>query len=352
MQPLTVLSRPVLGGRGEKSEGQETGWQAGEEGGSPDAGTLDRVWCRDSGGPETCSLVAPPPHGSPLQVTSLSVAGVPRPGPVLPPLGGSRPGRPGGGAFGAGTGRRGGAGFAFKCGRPSAQTASPGGAQRGTGASPVLQPGHVPALPAPARLSRPGSSSSAGARPGAASSSPRVPGRCPSAMRARALLLAVLAALAQAREPPAAPCPARCDVSRCPSPRCPGGYVPDLCNCCLVCAASEGEPCGGPLDAPCGESLECARGVCRCRGALPVCGTDGRTYANVCALQAASRRALRLSGSPVRQLQKGACPLGKCARAGAGFSRGNGGRRGASRSATPGRRGQVALIQPALRWGN
>uniref|UniRef100_H2QP75 HtrA serine peptidase 3 n=1 Tax=Pan troglodytes TaxID=9598 RepID=H2QP75_PANTR len=129
-------------------------------------------------------------------------------------------------------------------------------------------------------------------------------------MQARALLLAALAALALAREPPAAPCPARCDVSRCPSPRCPGGYVPDLCNCCLVCAASEGEPCGGPLDSPCGESLECVRGLCRCRGSHAVCGTDGHTYANVCALQAASRRALQLSGTPVRQLQKGACPLG------------------------------------------
>ncbi|XP_076794471.1 serine protease HTRA3 isoform X1 [Arvicanthis niloticus] len=122
--------------------------------------------------------------------------------------------------------------------------------------------------------------------------------------------LATLAVLALAREPPAAPCPARCDVSRCPSPRCPGGYVPDLCNCCLVCAASEGEPCGRPLDSPCGDSLECVRGVCRCRWTHTVCGTDGHTYADVCALQAASRRALQISGTPVRQLQKGACPSG------------------------------------------
>ncbi|MEJ1274504.1 HtrA serine peptidase 3 [Cricetulus griseus] len=135
-------------------------------------------------------------------------------------------------------------------------------------------------------------------------------------MQARALLptalatLATLAVLALAREPPTAPCPARCDVSRCPSPRCPGGYVPDLCNCCLVCAASEGEPCGRPLDSPCGDSLECVRGVCRCRWTHAVCGTDGHTYADVCALQAASRRALQISGTPVRQLQKGACPSG------------------------------------------
>ncbi|XP_010831555.1 PREDICTED: serine protease HTRA3-like, partial [Bison bison bison] len=75
-------------------------------------------------------------------------------------------------------------------------------------------------------------------------------------------------------------------------------------------AATEGEPCGRPVDSPCGESLECVRGLCRCRWANAVCGTDGHTYANVCALQAASRRALQLSGTPVRQLQKGACPSG------------------------------------------
>ncbi|KAM4854893.1 serine protease HTRA3 [Thomomys bottae] len=129
-------------------------------------------------------------------------------------------------------------------------------------------------------------------------------------MPARSLLLAALAALALAPEPPAAPCPARCDVSRCPSPRCPGGYVPDPCHCCLVCAAGEGEPCGGARDAPCGDGLACVQGACRCRWAQAVCGTDGHTYASVCALQAASRRALRLAGAPVRQLQKGACPSG------------------------------------------
>ncbi|XP_021116004.1 serine protease HTRA3 isoform X2 [Heterocephalus glaber] len=129
-------------------------------------------------------------------------------------------------------------------------------------------------------------------------------------MHAHALLVAALLALARAREPPATPCPSRCDVSRCPSPRCPGGYVPDACSCCLVCAAGEGEPCGRARDAPCGESLECTRGVCRCRWASPVCGTDGRTHGSVCALQAASRRALQLSGTPVRVLQKGACPSG------------------------------------------
>ncbi|XP_075400765.1 serine protease HTRA3 isoform X2 [Tenrec ecaudatus] len=129
-------------------------------------------------------------------------------------------------------------------------------------------------------------------------------------MRAQALLLAALAALAVAQESPRLSCPAYCDVSRCLSRRCPGGYAPDHCKCCLVCAASEGEPCGRPTDSPCGDSLDCTRGVCRCRWPHPVCGTDGNTYANLCALKAASRRELRLSGILLRPLQKGACPSG------------------------------------------
>uniref|UniRef100_I3J6D1 HtrA serine peptidase 3a n=1 Tax=Oreochromis niloticus TaxID=8128 RepID=I3J6D1_ORENI len=70
-------------------------------------------------------------------------------------------------------------------------------------------------------------------------------------------------------------CASRCDVSSCPSPSCPGGYVPDRCNCCLVCSPREGDPCGRKDDLPCGDGLECklfaagkrrgSKGACRCK---------------------------------------------------------------------------------------
>lgn len=110
-------------------------------------------------------------------------------------------------------------------------------------------------------------------------------------------------------------CPTRCDVSTCPSPSCPSGYVPDRCNCCLVCAQGEGEACGRKDDLPCGDGLECkhpagkrlAKGVCRCKFSSEVCGSDGKTYGNVCQLKASSRKAL-LQGQPgVSQVQRGPC---------------------------------------------
>ncbi|KAM9426563.1 serine protease HTRA3 [Pholidichthys leucotaenia] len=111
-------------------------------------------------------------------------------------------------------------------------------------------------------------------------------------------------------------CPTRCDVSTCPSPSCPSGYVPDRCNCCLVCALREGEPCGRGEDLPCGDGLECrhpaakrvsTKGSCRCKFSHRVCGSDGKTYGNVCQLKAGSRKALHLGLPGVTQVQKGPC---------------------------------------------
>uniref|UniRef100_A0A8C3ANT4 HtrA serine peptidase 3 n=1 Tax=Cyclopterus lumpus TaxID=8103 RepID=A0A8C3ANT4_CYCLU len=108
-------------------------------------------------------------------------------------------------------------------------------------------------------------------------------------------------------------CPTRCDVSTCPSPGCPSGYVPDRCNCCLVCAQAEGEPCGRKDDLPCGDALECkhpagkrlSKGICRCRFRQDVCGSDGKTYGNVCQLKATSRKAQQQALPGITQVQKG-----------------------------------------------
>ncbi|XP_019939515.2 serine protease HTRA3-like isoform X2 [Paralichthys olivaceus] len=113
-------------------------------------------------------------------------------------------------------------------------------------------------------------------------------------------------------------CAPRCDASLCPSPSCPGGYSPDRCNCCLVCSPGEGEFCGRKHDPPCGDGLECktlaaagkkrgSRGVCRCKTELEVCGSDGRTYGNVCKMRAASRKAQQKGRPEVSLAHKGAC---------------------------------------------
>ncbi|KAF1395620.1 hypothetical protein PFLUV_G00013490 [Perca fluviatilis] len=112
-------------------------------------------------------------------------------------------------------------------------------------------------------------------------------------------------------------CASRCDVSLCPSPSCPGGYVPDRCNCCLACSPREGDPCGRKNDLPCGDGLECkllaagrrrgSKGVCRCKKEDEVCGSDGKTYGNVCKMRAASRKGEQKGRAAVSQAHKGPC---------------------------------------------
>uniref|UniRef100_A0A672KR51 Serine protease HTRA3-like n=1 Tax=Sinocyclocheilus grahami TaxID=75366 RepID=A0A672KR51_SINGR len=115
---------------------------------------------------------------------------------------------------------------------------------------------------------------------------------------------------------PKTKCPSKCDVSKCPSPSCPSGYVPDHCNCCLVCSLGEGASCGRKDDAPCGDGLECkfpagkrlSKGVCQCKTTHRVCGSDGKTYGNVCKMKAAARKAQQRGLPVITQTQKGPCP--------------------------------------------
>ncbi|XP_062334603.1 serine protease HTRA3-like isoform X2 [Osmerus eperlanus] len=112
-------------------------------------------------------------------------------------------------------------------------------------------------------------------------------------------------------------CSPRCDVNKCPSPSCPSGYVPDRCNCCLVCSRGEGETCGRKNDLPCGDGLECkvaagkrrtSKGMCKCKMGYKVCGSDGKTYGNVCLMKVASRKAMQKGRSAVTQAVRGVCP--------------------------------------------
>ncbi|KAM4053829.1 kazal-type serine protease inhibitor domain-containing protein 1-like [Anomaloglossus baeobatrachus] len=99
-----------------------------------------------------------------------------------------------------------------------------------------------------------------------------------------------------------------CQEYRCPSvpPRCPAGKVKDHCGCCWECANVEGQLCDLPWTkhqhGTCGEELQCQEMAgnsdgpqCVCNNQESVCGTDRRTYKNICRLHEAARIRRRIA---------------------------------------------------------
>uniref|UniRef100_A0A803VX64 Kazal type serine peptidase inhibitor domain 1 n=1 Tax=Ficedula albicollis TaxID=59894 RepID=A0A803VX64_FICAL len=97
-----------------------------------------------------------------------------------------------------------------------------------------------------------------------------------------------------------------CQPEECPVPRgCLAGTVRDACDCCWECANLEGQICD--LDntnhfyGKCGEHLECRLDAgdlrhgevpepqCACLSQLALCGSDGKTYAQICRFLEAAR---------------------------------------------------------------
>jgi len=114
----------------------------------------------------------------------------------------------------------------------------------------------------------------------------------------------------------------QCDRSQCEelvTEDCVAGIVLDRCGCCQTCAKSEYELCDHPQIAgtdhgSCGDNLECVvrsdlgeedgpEAICRCIYQESLCGSDGVSYVNLCAVAAASIR----TQSKIKVESKGMC---------------------------------------------
>lgn len=107
-----------------------------------------------------------------------------------------------------------------------------------------------------------------------------------------------------------------CDQSSCTVPApgtCLAGTTKDACDCCDVCALLEGQSCDLKHDR-CGHGLECrdetgsGKPICHCKFQEIVCGSDGKTYSNLCQLMAAGVREHKTNSLEVKE--SGPCEPG------------------------------------------
>lgn len=91
----------------------------------------------------------------------------------------------------------------------------------------------------------------------------------------------------------------KCDLALCSEPKdCLAGTVVDHCGCCSECGNVEGQICdldqGNHFYGQCGDNLECRLDAdearfgevpepqCVCKSQESICGSDGKTYENIC----------------------------------------------------------------------
>nr|KAG5698767.1 hypothetical protein BaRGS_032186 [Batillaria attramentaria] len=131
----------------------------------------------------------------------------------------------------------------------------------------------------------------------------------------RTAVLGVMAALLVLGEAGKKKC-GPCDKESCPTlnaANCLAGTTKDDCNCCDVCAKLEGEACDDSVRDPCGDGMKCrstpdAGSICQCKFQEILCGSDGKTYSNLCQLMTTAVREQRTNTLNVKSV--GPCEPG------------------------------------------